>query len=170
MENTWYIFTGIIGLILGVGSILCFICGVIFLGGILIALWEKEYDEIPFIAGIIVFCTIICSISLVINLNVVKYQKQISNEITNIVSYEGIANVKEGKFNYGSLYFTQGENNNYSVLKLSPNDCKLHYTDDTNIKIIKNHTEYLSKFRYLSLFCLDEKVNYDVYLPEKYRK
>ena len=161
---------GIIGIILCVGGFICIFIGTFILLMIIpIAIKEKEYDMIPVSTGILIFCIVFCFISYTINTNIPKNNKTISVEMKNIVSYEGIANVKDGKYNYDYLYFTQGTDNNYKVLKLSPSDTELHYTDDDNITIMENHTEYLSKYRYLALFSLSENTNYDVYLPMKYK-
>jgi len=168
--NIWYTLSSFLGVILTIGGILFAVAGAMFLWGICIALWERSFDEIPFILGVILVCAIVSSIVYFVNVNVVRDQIVISDEIPNIISYEGIANVHEGKFNYDYLYFTQGINNNYSVLKLNPDECKLHYVNDSDIKIVKNHTEYLSKLRFLGVLSMDDKTNYDVYLPDKYRK
>jgi len=150
--NIWYILSGIIGTILTVGGIIFFIIGAFISMMGISNILRKDYDEIKVILSIIIFCIIFTSISCLVNVNIPKNHKTASNEIKNIVSYEGMANVKDGKYNYDYLYFTQGVDNNYKVLKLSPENTTLHYTNDENITIMENHTEYLSKYRYLALF------------------
>ena len=165
--NTWYIFSGAIGVILGIGCILSTLFGVMLLIiGIPATIKDGDYDEIPLLLGLIASCIVIVLITVFINVNIPKAQKQVITEIPNIISYEGIADVKEGKYNYDNMYFKQGTNNNYVMVKLDPDKCKIHSTNNS-IKIMENNTEYTSPFRFLAIMNLDEKTYYDVYLPKK---
>lgn len=168
LMNVWYILSGIIGAILAIGGFICFLIGtLLFILGFPTTIKDKDYNDLPFLLSIICFCIIFSLSIFFMNIKIPQQQKLVSTEITNIKSYEGIANVKEGKYNYNNMYFEQGTDNNYTILKLDSNECRIHYTNDKNIKIIENHTEYTSFFRYLAIFSLNENKYYDVYLPNK---
>ena len=166
--NIWYIFSGAIGVILGIGCILSALLGAMLLIiGIPVTIKDRSYDEIPLLLGMIASCVVIILITICINVNIPKAQKQVITEIPNIISYEGIADVKEGKYNYDNMYFKQGTNSNYAIVKLDPDKCKIHSTSSNSIKIMESNTEYTSPFRFLAIMNLDEKTYYDVYLPKK---
>jgi hypothetical protein len=168
--SAWYIFSGILGVLLGAGGFLCFFVGsILLIMGIWTSIEDNSVDEIPVILCIVAFCTVFSLTSYFVNINVVKNQKQVSFEVSNIVSYNGNGEERINKGNYDFMYFMQGTNNNYTTLKLDINRCKIHYTTNNNVKIIENNTEYLSPLRYLAIFSLNNNTYYDVYLPEKYK-
>lgn len=129
--------------------------------------YEKiDKDDIaPVTFSLVLLLGIIC-LTILINIEIPKAQEQVQYEIQNIVSYEGIANVKEGKYNRDYLYFTKGENNNYEILKIDPDKCIIHYIDEEEIRIYRNETVYLSKFKNLAMN-IDSNVYYDVYIPNE---
>lgn len=165
--NIWYIFSGIIGIILGILAFLC-------LFGLMMLLTLGLYDELKekngemkFILSSILFCTIVVATFVVVNTTIPTNNKIVSENIP-VLKYEGINNVKEGKFNTDYLYFSQEGNKENPILTLRRDECHLHYTEDTDkIRVVANHTEYLSPFRFFAIFSLEGNPYYDIYLPKQ---
>lgn len=165
MINVWYILSAIVGAILGVGGVLSFFIGAMFLiMGLPSSIKEKEDSK--FVLGVIGFCFIFSLCSYFINIEIPKAHKIVSLQLNNIKSYEGIADIKEGKSHQDYIYFEERTNNDYTILKLPSSQCKIHYTNNKNIIIIERHTEYTSLFRYLAVFSLDDNTYYDIYLKD----
>lgn len=100
---------------------------------------------------------------------VTKSKRIVTKEIPNIVSYDSIATIKEGKFTNNYVHFKQKlDNCDYSVITLKSCKCKPYHTTDNKIKIVKHYTEYTSPYRYFAYPMLGKYIYYDVYLPDTY--
>lgn len=164
----WYLFSALIGAILTLASFLLGIFGTaLILAMVIETLKEKDWYFFKFIGIFTLITLIICSTTYGINYYVSSTGYMVSEEVSNIQSYDGVGSEKiNNKQNGDFYYFEQGADNNYTEYKVEQRKAIKHYTDG-KIKIIKNHTEYSSIFKFLGIVTtLQDNEYYDIYIPK----
>lgn len=167
--NIWYVFSALIGCVLALVSCLLLLFGsMLAICSSICSIKDREWDDFKFI-GIVVLITIVfCSATYGINYIVTKDNYIVSEEIQNIQAYDGVGSEKINNKQTGDFYyFEQGMDNSYTEYKVEQRKAIKHYTDG-KIKVIKNHKEYTSPFRFFGiLFVLQDEEYYDIYIPKE---
>ena len=160
------VFLGILGMISALIWILSGICiGIAFINGLIPSLFKGDWCQAKeSLYALFIFGIIFTAISIP---NAIAYNKteDIKIEVKNIISYEGISEFKEGKSIYTGIYFKQGTNENYKIIKLKEQECIFHETNE-EVRIIKNVKKHTAILKNLWFSCWDDKYYYDIYIPK----
>ena len=167
LMSVWYAFSGIVGLILTiVAFLLVLFTPMVILIGVPDAIKDRDWGMF---IGIIIFTIIsigVCGGTYALNYNVSKEHHLVSEEVSNIQGYDGVGNESSGKSHHDYFYFKQGTNNSYYEYKVLQSQAVRHDSQNGKVKVIINHTEYTSPFRYLGIFSLNPNEYYDIYIPK----
>lgn len=164
----WYLFSALIGSILTLASFLLGIFGTaLILAMIIETIKEKDWSFFKCIGIFTIVILIICSTTYGINYYVSSTGYMVSEEVSNIQSYDGVGSEKINNKQTGDLYyFEQGTDNNYVEYKVEQRKAIKHYTNG-NVKVIKNHTEYRTIFKFIGIITtLQDNECYDIYIPK----
>lgn len=143
--------------------------GVILIAGMIIeTIKERDWVFFKFIGIFTLITFITCSVTYGINYYVSRTDYMVSEEIPNIQAYDGVGDEKfNNKYLNSFYYFEQGIDNNYTEYKVEQRKAIKHYTDG-KIRVVKNHIEYSSQFKFLGIVTtLQDNEYYDIYIPKE---